>query len=128
VPTNEVLWAGHMNCAGFINVLCLHEKKLIPGIHSKSFYAGGTAMWHSFLDDRSEPFDLSKDYPNGTLLLRNYRSENDQGHLAVLVSSKTIAHSWPEKGVLLEDLSTFLETNGHAYFEVCVPAFFAMDT
>lgn len=54
-----------------------------------------------------EIFDVNKKYPPGTLLLRNYKNVDEQGHLAVIVDAN-------KKGVLFSKLL-------HCYFNVFVP-------
>ena len=101
----DVVQTGHLNCAGFLNVLCRKAGIAIPGAKERHFYAGGTVLWWEFFDANGmlEPFDPLKEYPEGSILLRQYSSEEDQGHIAVCTGGKTILHSWPEKGVVLEE-------------------------
>jgi hypothetical protein len=111
-----------INCAGFINLLRLHVGLSIPGLVIKDGKvikgpkhtleienttskttnntccapnAGGTRTWFNYLDKqgRLEPFDITKRYPKGTLLIRNYTTMNDQGHVAVLTTDNA-PHPW----------------------------------
>jgi uncharacterized protein YycO len=61
------------------------------------------------------PFKSWLIYPEGTLLLRKYRSEEDQGHLAIYMAANSIVHSWPETG------SCFATIEPHYYEYVCLP-------
>jgi cell wall-associated NlpC family hydrolase len=93
-----------MNCAGFMNVLCRHLGIKIPGTEDESYYAGGTYEWYVYLDGKKKlhPFVEGKDYPVGSLLLRRYKSEEDQGHLAIVFGPKKVIHSYSEKGVTID--------------------------
>lgn len=103
VPLEEVQ-KGHMCCAGLLNLVCRKFGLEIPGAKDLHIYAGGTGLWWDFFEetDRLQPFDPSVSYPKATLLLRKYKSEEDQGHIAICMGEDLILHSWPEKGVVLE--------------------------
>lgn len=76
-------------CAGLINLMRRKVGLGIPGAERKDYkYAGGTWIWFNHLKKRGvlEAFDINKKYPAGTLLLRNYKSVGDQGHVAVIVT------------------------------------------
>lgn len=105
VPLEEVV-RGHVNCAGLLNLLCRKFGIEIPGSTSRHFYAGGTVSWWSYFEERQmlEPFDSTKEYPVGTILLRKYRSEEDQGHIAIVCESFKIIHAWPDTGVAIADI------------------------
>jgi len=80
------------NCAGFVNLLLRFAGKKIPN-HRYTGMGGTLAYWMVYKDqDVLEPFNnnASKDYPDGTLLVRQYRSSTDQGHVAVLVTDTDI--------------------------------------
>ena len=49
---------------------------------------GGTESYFEFYKDKSYEFSINNTYPMGTLLMRNYRDINDQGHVAVLLETK----------------------------------------
>lgn len=91
-----------MNCAGFINLLCRKQGAVIPGAAENSFYAGGTGAWYLHLKEKLLSYTPSVLYPTGTLLLRTYRNEEDQGHLAVSLGDGTVLHSWTTKGVAID--------------------------
>ncbi len=95
---------GQLNCAGFVNVVCRHLGIKIPGVEDKSYYAGGTYEWFVYLDAKRKlhPFIAGTEYPVGSLLLRRYRSEQDQGHLAIAFGPGKVIHSYPEKGVCID--------------------------
>lgn len=83
IPDIEYIKKYGMNCVGFINILRQKKGNCIPG---EGKWRGGTESWYNYLNNKNllEPFDYRKSYPIGTLILRNYRSVNDQGHVAVL--------------------------------------------
>lgn len=88
-------------CTGLINLMRRHLKLSIPGINTGPKwwrdFPGTTGTWFEYLDEkeRLKPIDLSKKYPKGTLLLRNFESvEKDQGHVAVLLEKRNILHAY----------------------------------
>jgi hypothetical protein len=93
--------AGLLNCAGLINVLRRELGLEIPGATEQSFYAGGTYEWYVYLDSRKKlgPFYIGYDYPRGTLLLRRFHNELDDGHLAIVSGKNTVLHSIHGQGV-----------------------------
>lgn len=105
VPLNEVV-KGHVNCAGLLNLICRKFRIEIPGSTSCHFYAGGTVSWWSYFDTLQilEPFEPAKEYPVGSILLRKYRSEEDQGHIAIVCEGLKIIHAWPDTGVAIADI------------------------
>ncbi len=104
----EVLLAevqrGHLNCAGFLNVLCLRAGIPIPDAAEGGFYAGGTVSWWRFFEGagKLKPYVEGAAYPPGSILLRKYYHEEDQGHIAIVCGEGLIIHSWPEVGVAIE--------------------------
>jgi hypothetical protein len=51
---------------------------------------GGTGAYHDVYARVAVPFDPTAQYPVGTLLGRNYRNVQDQGHVAVVVAANHI--------------------------------------
>jgi len=49
-----------------------------------------------------EPFDATKSYPVGSLLLRRYRDPVDQGHLALIYNDGQLLHCYPVAGVTID--------------------------
>ena len=90
-----------LNCVGLINVVRRDLGLEIPGVSTESFYAGGTNEWVHYLlhQDKLTPFDASISYPPGTLLLRGYHTDEDEGHVAILTGPKTVIHSIRVHGV-----------------------------
>ena len=84
IPSLDELKNDGVNCASFINVLILYSGKKIP--HHRNIFRGGTLFWTVFFQDKKvlENFDYTKKYPLGTLFIRNFRDEKDQGHIAML--------------------------------------------
>jgi hypothetical protein len=106
--------ANGCNCAGFINLLCRLTGRALPGVAEGNPYAAGTYVWAEHLWPVLEPFDPSAEVAAGTLLLRRYRSPEDQGHVAVIWSSgpvieQRLAHSYIADGVAIND--TVAETH-----------------
>jgi hypothetical protein len=104
VPIGEVQ-KGQMNCAGLLNLICRKFGLEIPGAKEKFFYAGGTRCWWLYFERKGllQPFDPLVEYPKGTLLLRDYKSEDDQGHIAFVYDRTRVLHSWPDNGVAIEE-------------------------
>lgn len=117
LPTREQMEEGQMNCAGFLNLVCRALGVPIPGADAQYYYAGGTKVWVDYLKDNGvlKPFKPWIVYPEGTLLLRDYKSEEDQGHIAFYMGPNSIAHSWPEGG------TCFATIQPHYYEFVCLP-------
>lgn len=104
VPPLDLVKKESMNCAGFINLLCRLQGAPIPGVAEQSYSAGGTGDWYLYLKDNLLPFDPNVVYPAGTLFLRRYRDEEDQGHLAVSLGDGTVLHSWTTQGVAIDTI------------------------
>jgi len=89
-------------CTGLINLMRRYNGLKIPGLDGditgkyREFYKkypGGTGAWFLYLyqKKRLEKIDLNKHYPNGTLLLARFKSnEDDQGHVAVVCDLECI--------------------------------------
>jgi hypothetical protein len=92
LPSPEQVRASSCNCAGLINLMRRKAGLSIPGMEGGWEVPGGTPAWEMYLDwkDWAEMFDPKKKYPDGTLLLRTYRSPHDQGHLAVIVGDQLL--------------------------------------
>ena len=92
-----------MNCSGLINIIRKSVGLEVPGVKEKTPYAGGSYFWFEYLkkNKKLKKFNVRKVYPEGTLLLRQYKDGMDQGHMAVIYESN-------HKGVLFSKLA-------HAY-------------
>lgn len=90
-----------LNCVGFINVLRRHLNLEIPGATEQTYYAGGTYEWFVYLDSRGKlrPYREGKEYPRGTLLIRRFRDQNDDGHVAIVIGKNRVIHSIRSLGV-----------------------------
>ena len=78
-------------CAGLTNLVRRYMGLEVPGhITGKKIheFIGGTGAWFSYLESegRLQKIDLTKTYPDGTLLLQNYSVEN-AGHVAIVLKS-----------------------------------------
>tara|TARA_B110000483_G_scaffold215765_1_gene266717 strand:+ start:398 stop:973 length:576 start_codon:yes stop_codon:yes gene_type:complete len=75
------------NCAGLCNLMLRSVDKELP-YSNKTQTIGGTDAYFEYYKDKSYDFSLENTYPMGTLLMRDYRDINDQGHVAVLLDTK----------------------------------------
>ena len=104
-PAANIIRLQGCSCAGLVNLMRRQVGLPVPGIEQKrNRYAGGTAYWFEYLKKRRalRPFNISEPYPQGTLLLRAFRNEIDQGHLAIIYSDHfenvlyaKLIHSYP---------------------------------
>lgn len=88
VPSIEEVKNQSCTCTGLINLMRRKVGSSVPGVLEKNQYAGGTYVWFEYLNKKDvlESFDINKKYPKGTLLIRQYFDEADQGHVAVIVT------------------------------------------
>ena len=83
VPDMTVVYAsGGVNCAGLINLGLQRVGIEPPGIQTE--YPGGTGAWGAYVTWM--PYNPDRVYPRGSILLREYRNEKDQGHLAMITT------------------------------------------
>jgi hypothetical protein len=75
-------------CAGLINLARRFMGLKIDQIELQdhTIIKGTTWSWFRILD-KKEPIDTTKIYPIGTLLMRDYTNEYDQGHLAIIATN-----------------------------------------
>lgn len=117
INSGEPFWAANVpppnlseitscSCAGLINLIRRSRGLSIPGVDQKLSYPGGTYRWYEyfFQQDLLKSFDYHDEYPAGTLFLRNYQNEGDQGHLAILLEegglySKLLQSNSPWMGI-----------------------------
>ncbi len=92
-------------CTGLINLMRRKLKLSVPGVDIKYKYAGGTWIWFKTLKPKLEKFDINKIYPRGTLLIRNYKTPEDQGHVAIIYTNNSknvllakLLHCYPNSG------------------------------
>ncbi len=114
-PSSKEIWEKDLSivCTGLINLMRRYNGLNIPGLdgilgEEGLEYPGTTGIWFEYLQSKEllEPINTSKKYPRGTLLLRNFRDiENDQGHVAVLLTNlsdsimdENIIHSYSNYG------------------------------
>lgn len=118
LPTVCKIRSCSCSCTGLINLMRRKLGLSVPGVLLGHKYAGGISQWFLYLGDKSlnngngklETFDINVKYPIGTLLIRNYRDENDQGHVAVIFSEgktnvlyEKIIHSYSDSPFSSED-------------------------
>jgi hypothetical protein len=98
-------------CTGLINLMRRFVGLSVPGADGKldfvtgNRFPGGTYTWFKYLKrkKRLQELDITKKYPKGTLVLRNYEcAEKCQGHVAVVIDEKgaiildqKIIHAFP---------------------------------
>ena len=107
-----------LNCVGLINVVRRDLGLEIPGADEQRYYAGGTYEWFTYLDHKKKlkKFEPSRIYPDGTLLLRCFRSQEDDGHVAIICGPNQVVHSIRDQGVCRSQIWP-------DYYEyVCAPA------
>lgn len=73
-----------LNCAGLCNLMLRSLEKTLP-FSKKTKTLGGTESYFEFYKNKSYKFCMDNIYPRGTLLMRDYKDLNDQGHVAVLL-------------------------------------------
>jgi len=99
VPSIAEIKKGGVNCVGLINLMrrAIGLKVSVLNPNDKTRF-GDTGEWFSYLkkEKRLKEFNISKSYPVGTLLLRNY-NPIDYGHVAVIYEEN-------KKGVLFSKL------------------------
>ncbi len=138
-------------CTGLINLMRRYFGLSIPGLDGSlndiegDKFPGTTGIWFEYLSrkDRLEKLDISKKYPMGTLLLKNFEDiETDQGHVAVLIDNGTenildqqIIHAYADlsyndskdvknvgvTGITDFKVSHYFSTNTGYYTHVCLP-------
>ncbi len=86
VPTVDFILTESVNCTGLINLMRRAVNLSIPGLNLNVKYPGGIYAWCQYLKLKNvlHNFSVNLSYPRGTLFLREYTSETDQGHAAVL--------------------------------------------
>ena len=87
LPTIAYIKKYGTNCGGFIN--------LVARFAGKKSHAG-TGGWYDFLKKRKvlKKFNPNKEYPVGTLLVRGFTCEADQGQVGIVLDKTYIIHSY----------------------------------
>lgn len=103
VPPIEEVKKNGINCAGLINLMRRKVGlKVKDVVAAKNAIDGGTYAWFSYLNKKKKlhKFNYKEKYPKGTLLIRKYANEKDQGHVAVVMENKSqsmyskLIHAW----------------------------------
>ena len=100
-PTADYIRSkGGINCAGLMNLGLQYVGLTPPGINTD--YPGGTWAWGAFMI--WEKYDHKHLYPRGSIVLRKYRNETDQGHLAMITTDdeNDLIHSSAVDGMVVE--------------------------
>lgn len=85
-----------VNCAGLINLVRRELHLPLPLLEEGLWYAGGTGAYFEYFEPVLKPYDPDRDYPTGTLLVKDYVCAENQGHLAMVWDHTHIVHSWTE--------------------------------
>lgn len=124
LPPIEKIKQQGLCCAGLINLAQNYRGGSVPGVATNDYYAGGTYAWAEHLESKNslERINLEKTYSKGSLLLRKYRSPEDQGHLAILYTSGVLAnqqiiHCYPDGGVKVEPFQQSHRWLKEGYYE-----------
>jgi hypothetical protein len=138
VPNLDYVKANGCNCAGLLNLLQHIKGNIVPGLKDDLWNAGGTYIWYTYLKSIGalEPFDPTKQYPKGTLLLRRYEDVDAQGHVALIYSDPTsptdtvldqqLFHSYPDAGVAIDaKVKTSHDWHPNGYYEFVVVNWFS---
>ena len=88
------------NCAGFINLLFRNKCIEIPDFDSD--YPGGTYAYG--FGCKWERYKKNNNYPKYSLLLKPYIEGEDEGHIALVLENNKMAHCYPIKGIIIEDI------------------------
>ena len=134
LPTRDTLEKGGMCCVGMINLVRRYLNLSIPECYDNNniLCVGGTFAWFKYLktQERLEKIDYNISYPQGTLLLQDYNSQ-DQGHVALVcdiydtLSQSKIIHSQgvgEKKCVMIERLAD--SEKGFRYTHCCRDFFY----
>ena len=112
LPPIDRLKEEGMICAGLINVMRRKAGLSVMVLNEMTTEVlGGTSDWFSYLQgkNRLEKFSIYAHYPKGTMLLRDYNSQ-DEGHLAVIYQDN-------DKGVLF---SSLIHSDGYSAKKVVI--------
>lgn len=106
-PSGDVM-AESCTCTGLINLMRRKIGLEIPGLDRPDYeFPGGTWCWFNHLKKKGKlkNFNINMIYPKGTLLLRPYRNESEQGHMAVVYTDNPrnvlyakLIHSYSKDG------------------------------
>lgn len=91
-----------INCVGVINLIKHEFKKPIP---PNKYVKGGTRAWFDYLNKNKliEEYDIKNKYPKYSLLIRDYKNPQDQGHVALVYENDNIIHAIPENNKIVKD-------------------------
>ena len=118
IPSKTEIIKHGMNCVGIINLMRRMVNKNIPGVKEKRKFAGSTSLWFNYLKKNNllKKFDSKTTYPVGTLLIRNYTSRSDEGHVAVIFKED-------RRGVLYSKLIHCAEHPNHLEIDLVVNSY-----
>jgi hypothetical protein len=115
-PPATVVRKQGTNCAGLTNLMLRSVGKRVP--FAKGHGQGGTAAYARYYKKVAKKFDLKANYPAGTLIGRNYRGVDSQGHVAVVLANRHVLQSIPDEGV--NKKYTLKQSHGKGYYEYAV--------
>lgn len=103
------------SCAGLLNLMFRFAGIKLPVGPDGS--VGGTYAYGHHFGQIAESFDSDKKYPDGTIIGRRYRNENDQGHVAIIYEDMLLQSIFGE-GVNMK--YTMGESHAGWYYEYAV--------
>lgn len=124
-PSRSQVFQNGVFCAGIANLM-LRSVGKGDEIPQNYPFDGGTRAYYNKYREVSERFNPNKDYPEGTLFIRNFRNEVDQGHVAIMQADGTVLQSYPGAGGVngVSDSVSLANSNfmndGSNYYELAV--------
>jgi cell wall-associated NlpC family hydrolase len=124
-PPASLVHAAGCNCAGFLNLICRILEIPIPGSNDTTLEdiktLGGTYGWFESLQIQGklvpiQTFPTLLEIPSGSVLIRNFETEMEQGHVAIVIEPGQIAHSWSERGICIEPISLSHAWNENGFY------------
>lgn len=105
-PPVERLQREGIVCTGLINLMCRNEELTPPLVSDGLLWAGSTDAWWEIMRTANmlERYDLSREYPPGTLLLAPYEGPaiENQGHIGMIIEGGAFLHSSLSIGVAID--------------------------
>lgn len=123
LPSQSTVRAQGGFCAAAVSLIHRYLGITIPNPHDDERYDGGIVSYWAAYYDRSEWFSLSRDWPDGTIIMSPYQSEDagDQGHIAVIWHWRGTPYvvEWIMSDGLTWDY-TLEESNGWGGYQIAI--------
>lgn len=116
-----------INCAGLINLIRRQRGLFIPDLtddqKKDGIIRGGTYHWFMYFQqiDALTEFDIDKEYDVCTLILRRYKNETDQGHMAIIINKTDIIHAYAydtDTGIV--GVTSLIDSHASGYYEYAI--------